>query len=522
MRWTRIFSLLFVLILLSAGVLQAQGEKVLVVGHAESTDSLDPARGYTQTTGIVNQVDYDTLVTFPTDSAASIEPRLATDWTISEDGLIYTFTLRDAKFSSGNPITADDVVFSINRLKNIQGNPSFLVGNVASVEAVDAKTVKFTLSQPTPAFLAYLANGATAVTNSTVIKANGGTDADDAATSDTAGDYLDNHSAGSGPYMLDHWTKQTETVMVRNPNYWGDAPYFDRIVITNIPEAATQETSLQSGDIDIALDLTSDQITALQGASDISITSTPGNIVHFLLMNENPDIGGPVSNPTVQEAIRYALDYQGYQQLWGGVTPGTVMAVGIADAYGPDKAITRDVQHAKDLLTQAGYPNGFDTQLDYPIFTFQGVNMDTNAQKIQADLADVGINATLNGKELQVALDEYRNGQEGLGYWFWGPDVLDPSDTLSFLPGGIVGLRANWGVLNADPLILGLRDKAAIQSDPAARADLFDQIQTYYQTSSPWAPFLQPNVQTAYRSDIAGYVWHPQWLIDLSLLSRSS
>src|SRR5262245_1704939 len=107
MRIARVLSVLLVLIVLSAGVLHAQDEKVLVVGHAESTDSLDPARGYTQTTGIINEVTYDTLVTFPKDSAETIEPRLAESWTISDDGLTYTFTLRDAKFADGDPVTAD-------------------------------------------------------------------------------------------------------------------------------------------------------------------------------------------------------------------------------------------------------------------------------------------------------------------------------------------------------------------------------------------------------------------------------
>src|SRR6185295_8755451 len=94
-------------------------------------------------------------------------------------------------------------------------------------------------------------------------------DALDANTTDTAEDYLNSHSAGSGPYTLDHWTKQTETVLVRNPNYWGAAPYFDRIIILNLASAAAQKTALEAGDIDIALDLTSDQLSALKSNKDI-------------------------------------------------------------------------------------------------------------------------------------------------------------------------------------------------------------------------------------------------------------
>ncbi len=521
MRLLRILSLGLVVLLLTAGALSAQDEKTLVVGHAESTDSLDPARGYTQTTGIINKLTYDTLVTFPDDSAASIEPALATSWEISDDGLTYAFTLREAMFANGDPVTADDVVFSFMRLKNVQGNPSFLMGDVASIEATDASTVTITLDTVSPAFLANLANTALAVTDAAVVEANGGTDAADAASTDDGETYLNGVSAGSGPYMLASWEPQVETVLVRNENYWGDMPYFDRIIITNIPEAATQKVALESGEIDIALDLTSDQIPSLKGNPDISIFNGAGNIIHFLLMNDDPAVGGPIADPMVQEAIRYALDYEGYKALWGGLTPASPMAIGISSAYGEDHAFTRDLDKAKELLTEAGYPDGFDTVLSYPIFTFQGVNMETNAQKLQADLADIGINATLNPGELQVALEEYRNGQEALGYWFWGPDILDPIDTLSFLPGGIVADRANWTEDIADQSILDLRDQAKIETDPDARLALFEQIQDSLQANSPWAPFLQPAVQTAYRSDIEGYVWHPQWLVDLSLLSRT-
>ncbi|MFZ4816032.1 MAG: ABC transporter substrate-binding protein, partial [Phototrophicaceae bacterium] len=108
----RILAVALVIGLMVVGV-AAQEERVLVIGHAESTDSLDPARGYTQTTGIINRATYSTLVTFPDDGPGDILPWLATAWEISEDGLSYTFTLREGvTFVSGNPVTAADVVFS--------------------------------------------------------------------------------------------------------------------------------------------------------------------------------------------------------------------------------------------------------------------------------------------------------------------------------------------------------------------------------------------------------------------------
>jgi peptide/nickel transport system substrate-binding protein len=174
------------------------------------------------------------------------------------------------------------------------------------------------------------------------------------------------------------------------------------------------------------------------------------------------------------------------------------------------------------LLTEAGYPDGFDITLSYPDFTWQGVDMNVNAQKVQADLAEVGINVSLNVAELGVSLEEYRNGDQGFGYWFWGPDVLVSADFFSFLPGGAVaGARANWLPENAPQEVLDWMDAAKIETDGEARAEIFDQLQAYAQENGPFAPFNQPGIQTAYLSTLEGYIWHPQWAVDVSLLSRA-
>jgi peptide/nickel transport system substrate-binding protein len=534
----RKFSLLILAVivaLLSGSAVLAQDETVLVIGHAEATDSLDPARGYTQTSGIIFKATYETLVTFPDDSASEILPQLATSWEVSEDGLTYTFTLADGVvFSSGNPMTAADVVYSFSRLKALASSPAFLANNIASVEAVDDATVAITLNAASPSTLAELANSAFSVTDSVLIMENGGYDpaavatAEPAATeepvlvNDTAEAFLNNASAGTGPYVLELWEPEVQTVLVRNPNWRGDTPYFDRVIISNIPEAATQQITLEAGDIDLALDLTTNQISALEGNADIAIARGPANITHFLLMNADPEIGGPVSDPTVQRAIRYALDYEGYVTLWGGVIPASNLAYGIAGALDPSEAITRDLDMARQLLEEAGYPDGFDITLSYPDFTFQGVDMNTNAQKIQADLAEVGINVTLAPAELQVSLEEYRAGLQGLGYWFWGPDKLDPVDYQSFLPGGKVALeRAKWGTEGVDQEVLDMISQAATESDQETRLELYRELQRWMQENGAFAPFNQPDIQTAFRADIQGYVWHPQWLLDVALLSRA-
>lgn len=409
-------------------------------------------------------------------------------------------------------------MFSFERLINLDGSPSFLADGIASLEAGEG-TVTVTLTEPNPAFLSLLASNAFSITDSVVVAENGGTT--DPAT-DAAEEYLNSASAGSGPYMLESWEREVQTTLVRNPTYTGDAPYFDRIIIQNIPEPATQKTALEAGDIDIALDLAADQIAEFEGNANIAVARTPGNIHHFLLMNADPEIGGIVSDPLVQKAIRLALDYDGYKTLWGGVQPGSDLAIGLLGAYGEDQALDRDLDAARALLAEAGYPDGFEITLSYPDFSFQGVNMNTNAQKIQADLAEIGIVVTLNAGELQVALEEYRNGQEGFGYWFWGPDFLDPADLLSFLPGGkVASERAKWPLESAPAEIQELIAQAQVVSDPAQRVEIFGQLQAFMQESGVFAPFNQPDVQTAFLANLQGYVWHPQWLIDVALLSRA-
>jgi peptide/nickel transport system substrate-binding protein len=512
--------LVVALVLSLASIATAQDEKVLVIGHAESTDSLDPARGFTQTTGIINRATYDTLVTFPDEDASEILPWLATEWAVSDDGSSYTFTLREGvTFVSGNPVTAEDVVFSIERLQNVQGNPAFLADNIESVVANDDGTVTFNLVNPRPSFLSEMTNYAFSVTDSQTIMENNGTN-----TADDAGEaYLNSTSAGSGAYILESWEPQVETVMVKNPNFWGDEPYFDRVIITNISEAATQKIALEAGDIDMALDLTRDQTDTMLNDPNISVFSGPSVYTHFLLMNQDSEIGGIVSDPTVQLAIRYALDYEGYKSLWGGVVPPTNLTVGLVGSYGEEEAFTRDLDRARELLAEAGYPDGFDITLSYPDFTWQGVNMNTNAQKIQSDLAEVGINVTLRPGELQVSLEEYRNGEQGFAYWFWGPDILDPLDVLSFLPGGkVASERTNWNPENVeDQELLDLIAQAEVETDAETRVELFAALQDKLQESGPFAPFNLPSVQTAKLADIEGYVYHPQWTLDVAILSRA-
>ena len=498
------------------------GSDTLVIAIAEDTASYDPQRAFETLPSIVHKATYQTLVTFPADSVETVIPDLAASWEISDDGTVYTFTLAEGRtFSDGSPVTAADVVFSFNRLKNLTGNPSFLADGIASVEAPDDTTVVMTLENPDPSILAKMVFDGFSVVNMDVVMENGGTDAEGAATADTAEEFLNQNSAGSGPYVLESWEPGVETVLVRNENYWGDPAPIGRVIFRNIPEAATQKIQLEAGDIDIAFDLSADQVPGMMDNPDVFIYLGLSDTLVFLKGNQDPEIGGPMADPLVQKAVRLALDYEGIRLLAGGesVTPASMLPAGFLGAKDPN-TLTRDVEGAKALLAEAGYADGMDVELAYPDFTFAGVNFGTFAQKIQADLAEVGINATLAPAEVQVALEAYRQGTEPFGLWLWLPDYRDSLDYVEFLPEGVVGLRTNWTNDNADQAILDLRDALKVETDDAVRAGMFGEMQDYLIESGPYAPIIQPGLQIGLNSAIEGFVYNPQWRVDVSLLSK--
>ena len=495
----------------------------LVIAIAEDSATLDPARAFETLPLIIHKATYETLVTFPPDSVERVIPGLASSWEISDDGTVYTFTLREgATFSNGDPVTADDVVFSFDRLKNVTGNPSFLAETIASTEAADPATVVLTLTQPDPSILAKLVFSAFSVVNQAEVEANGGSAAEDAATSDTAEEWLNANSAGSGPYMLESWEPGVETVLVRNPNYAGETAHLERVIFLNIPEAATQKIQLEAGDIDIAMDLSADQVSSLLDNPTVNVYQSLSDTLVFIKGNQDSDIGGPAADPAVMLAVRQALDYEGIRLLAGGesVNPASMLPVGFLGAYEANSGFTRDVEAAQQTLADAGYTDAVELELVYPDFTFAGINFGTFAQKVQADLNEAGFDVSLSPAEVQVALEGYRQGTEPFGLWLWIPDYRDSLDYVEFLPGGVVGTRLNWSDENADEAVLALRDTVKLETDDDTREVLFQEMQDSLMADGPYAPIIQPGVQIGLSSELEGFFYNPQFKVDVALISK--
>ncbi|HEY6295105.1 MAG TPA: ABC transporter substrate-binding protein [Streptosporangiaceae bacterium] len=499
----------------SAGQSSSAPAPNLVVETSFVLKTVDPARMFEPTGLMIDHVLYDTLLTYKGSDVSTPVPDLATSYTASANAEVYTFTLRQGvKFANGDPVTAADVVFSLMRTKNINGNPSFLMTGITAT-APSANTVVLTSSTPNTAIPAILTNPALGIVDEKKVVAEGGSDAANAATADKAEAALNTTSEGSGPYTLTSFSTTTQVVLTANPNYWGAKPKYSKIIIRNV-EASVQKLDVLRGESQIAVDLSP---TQAQGMSGVQIVNGASPNLFFLLTNDNPKVSKVTSNPKFQEAVRDGINYASLVQLAG---TGAVQATGIIPtmflgSLPAGSGAAFNLAQAKAALAAAGV--GHPTlNLVYPSdIQVNGISFGDLAARVQQDLQQVGINVQLQGQSIQVALNSYRGGQEAMGLWYWGPDFPDPADYLNFLPGALVGLRAGW-VKGADPSLEALGNTASSTTQNSTRETLYQQILRSMNTSSPFMPLIQPAQILVGAMSVKNLQSNALWLVDLSEL----
>ena len=304
------------------------GDNTVVIAVISGFSAIDPQYVYETTPTMMVNACYETLFKFDT-GVDTPQPCIVDSWEFSEDGKDVTMKLKpEVKFASGNDMTSADVAFSLMRLKNLKSNPSFLMDNVESIEIVDDDTFIIHQTTADSSLLSKLTYGACSIVDSAIVKEHGGTDAEDASTADTARDYLDTTSAGSGMYIMTSYVPDEEMILEKNYNYWGEQTNVDKYIIRFEGDANTQMMGLKAGDVDIALNLNDDTMDELEGAENVTTENTPTKTISFIMMNEDPEIGGPVSNKLVQQAIRLAVDYEGMQNVCGrgAITPKSIFS----------------------------------------------------------------------------------------------------------------------------------------------------------------------------------------------------
>lgn len=493
---------------------QAAGGKTLIIALDQSdVKTLDPGREFEFAAAFIVLNSYDTLVAHksPTELNTFL-PTLATEWTISKDGKEYTFKLRrNVKFASGNPFTAEDVKFSLTRLKNVKGNPGWTMDPLKEVQIVDPFTVKTILNEPFGDWFAVLAGPNAGIMDSKLAKEHGATDSATADKDDKAEEWLNQNSAGGGPFVLKGWLRNNTITLERNPNYWGTAAKVAKVEIRDVPSPATQKLQVENGDVDIALSITPDLVAAMKGNKDIKIITGQSLDNMYMGLTTDPQIHPELAKKEVRQAIRAAIDYDGILALTNhqAVRGPAVYSVGVlgltqadADRLNPKL----DLKKAKELLAKAGVPNGFKFQLRYgtgpsPV----GITYDSIAQKVQADLKKVGIEVQLIPEEFGVMMTKYRAKQEVAVISYNTPDFIGPSDWAGQMILHTWGPRLHYDSAKAKELT----KKADSESDPKKRIALYQDVLKLLLDEGPYVMLVQGKIQAVTRTNIQGYQYFP-------------
>ncbi|HEX9118823.1 MAG TPA: ABC transporter substrate-binding protein, partial [Anaerolineae bacterium] len=338
-----------------------------------------------------------------------------------------------------------------------------------------------------------------------------------------AGDFgsawLLDHSAASGPYMIDHWSKEKEVLLTPNPNYTGTKPGLPQVLIKHVAESANQQAALEKGDIDIARNLTPEQIAALNGKSGVATTTGNSLLLVYIGMNQKVKA---LTDKNVREAIRTAIDYDGIVNdlLKGNAKKvQTLIPEGLL-GYNPDAPFQQDVAKAKDLLKQAGQDKGFTLELLAPAGAAPGGAAWADiAAKLQADLGQIGITLTIKQTTTAEFYDIYRAQKHQLIVLEWGPDYPDPDGNVgpfvNFKAKSIASRNAwNDAALSAKAVAAGL------ETDPAKRVAAYKDITEAVLHTGPYAVLYQPGQVFGLRANVKGFQWKSIGWVDFAEISK--
>ena len=478
--------------------------------------TLDPAEIFEFSGAEYAGNTYDRLIGYEVTDVSKIYGVVAESWKVGADGRTYTFNIRQGiRFASGNPLTAEDVAFSLQRTVILDKSPAFILGqfgftaaNVRDrIRATGPATVVLQTDKAyAPTFVLYCL---TATVGSVV-------DKKEVMAHEVDGDlghaWLRTHYAGSGPFKLNKWKASELLLLDANNDYWDGAPQMQRVLIRHIPEQATQRLLVEKGDIDIARNLGPDQIKGLEGHPEVRIHSAPKGGIFYLGLNQKHPA---LQKPQVRQALKYLVDYQGIADtiLKGTMVPHQAfLPIGFLGAL-EDRPFSLDPAKAKKLLAEAGYPSGLtltmDTRNNFPTLDM--------AQAIQSTFMLGGVTLEIIPMDGKQALTKYRARNHEVYIGRWGPDYQDPHTNADTFARNVdnaddakakpLAWRNAWDI----PAMSRKTEAAALESDPDKRARMYLDIQREHQETSPFVIMFQDIEVAAERQEVKGFVLGPSF-----------
>lgn len=480
---------------------------LVIAQSLDDTSSFDPAQGFELTTVQAFNNVYQRLVQSDPTNPVNLKPTLASSWQAGSDNKSLVFTLNaKATFASGNPLRADDVIYSLARVVKLNLEPSFILTqlgwNAKNVDSfltrVDDQHVKISWTENvSPNFvLSLLSAPVSSIVDAKLVQAN-------AKGDDFGHQWLSDHSAGSGPYKIRTYVPHEVLVLDANASSPEGAPKLKTVLIKNVPDAAARRLLIEQGDADMARNLGADQMAGLEGKKGVKPLAVPYASLYFLQFNAKASPA--LSNPAFWEAARYLFDYEHiakdllknqFQVHQSFLPDGYLGAIN-------DTPYHFDPQKAKAILEKAGLKN-----VSFTIAVNNQPPYLDIAQALQASFAQGGVKVQLEpGLSSQIST-KVKSLKYDATLASWGPDYFDPNTNASafaFNPedgSKTLAWRANWSIPELNKLTLA----ATAENDTSKRIADYRQLQLAVQKSSPFVIGLQARSLIAVRDNIQGYV----------------
>jgi peptide/nickel transport system substrate-binding protein len=424
-----------------------------------------------------------------------VEGDLAERWEISPDNTVWTFHLRpEAKFSNGDPVTAEDVRYSFERAMGPDSANSWVFDGVEKVEAVDPQTVKVTLKQPWASFL----NGMTLWGASIVSKAavEGGSDP---ATK----------PVGSGPFVLDSWKPGEQVTLKKNPNYWekdeagNQLPYVDQVNLMVLTDDNTRMLKLQAGEIDAAMNVPYNQIDPLSQDPNLDVVPAPAYALINIGLNQTKK---ELTDMKIRQAMNYAIDRDAIvQTALFGHGRAACSPINLTWFYTDKYCYTFDLDKAKQLMAESSSPEGFDVTLSIAAGDAVANQI---AVMLKDMLAQIGVNVTLDPVDPSAHFDRFVKGDYEMTMLPQTSDNLDPDTNLLYCcvsDGGANSYYTGW----KDPEVDSLYRQSQVEMDFAKRNQILDEFQKLVMERGPFIEVVNPPNPYASRKTTHNFFMDP-------------
>ena len=478
----------------SAGSGEVTEGGTLNISLSASPALLDPVK-YTGVyeSQIINTI-CDTLVQYSMD-LAEIVPCLATEWTVSDDGITYTFTLRDdvkfqpGEYQDGRAMTAEDVKYSLER-SNVESTNNRL-DMLDHCNVISDTEIECVLKAPNSAFLTALTDGGNAILPKEEVEG--------------WGDNFGEHLVGTGPFQMVQFTRDQQTELKRHEGYWGDRPNLDGVVWKVITDSTQQANALFTGEVDLVTDLGGESLQTVSENSDYIVEQQEGLNFSYMYMNMQ---NGPTANPDVRKAILMCIDRD---EILAAAYPyggGSVASVPLPrGSWGYDESVEElvpayDPEGAKELLANAGYPDGLELEL-FTSNTTAGLDV---ATVVQQQLKDgLNIDLVIHQNDWATLSSNASSGQCDLVCmsWTWYPDPYFFLNKL--FSTAEIGGNGNSGLFS-DPEVDDLLQQALEVTDQDERADLYKQALRLIVEQNPMIVYSTANSKNGLTKNVQGFV----------------